>query len=246
MNTIKVHCNSCNRDTDHNIVKEHLVIYEDKKYNTDWGDRYQIISCLGCKTVSFRQDSWYSEALDEGDGDDGVASGTFYPPRNINEHERMLEYHLLPQDLKRIYCETVDALNNRLPTISAIGLRTIVEAICLEQKTKMPNKNDLEEGIYGLADKEYLSKKQADILHKCRLMGNDAAHEIVAPDTDHLDAAIEIVEILLKAIYVIPTLAERIPNRSNNNNNNNNNNNKKRNRNRNRNRKKNRNNNPIS
>jgi len=44
-----------------------------------------------------------------------------------------------------------------------------------------------------------LSAKQAEFLHNHRFMGNEAAHEIVAPNR-RLVAAIDIAETLLKTI----------------------------------------------
>ena len=55
-----------------------------------------------------------------------------------------------------------------------------------------------------------LSKKQAEFLHNHRFMGNEAAHEMVAPKPEHLVAALDIAETLLKTIYVLPKMADKI------------------------------------
>ena len=41
-------------------------------------------------------------------------------------------------------------------------------------------------------------------------MGNEAAHEIVAPKAQDLIAALDIAETLLKTIYVLPNVAASI------------------------------------
>lgn len=41
-------------------------------------------------------------------------------------------------------------------------------------------------------------------------MGNEAAHEIKEHTAEELNAAIDVVEYLLKGVYVIPKLAEKI------------------------------------
>ena len=60
------------------------------------------------------------------------------------------------------------------------------------------------------AEMGHLSNTQANFFHKHRFMGNLAAHEIVAPKPEHLIAALDIAETLLKTIYVLPTLAESL------------------------------------
>lgn len=103
--------------------------------------------------------------------------------------------------------ETLKALSSGMPLLAAIGLRALIESICLEQKTKS---RTLAKGIDELAANGLLSQKQAEFLHNHRFMGNVAAHEIEAPKPEHLIAALEIAETLLKTIYILPEIAEQI------------------------------------
>ena len=166
---------------------------------------FQIVQCLGCGNTSFR---WSSKRSDEFDHQTGTLFETvrLYPDwtkrrEPIPGHERF------PVTTKRIYLETLKALSNQTPILAAIGLRAIVESICLEQKTKS---KDLAEGIEELAAFGLLSLKQVEFLHNHRFMGNEAAHEIVAPKPQHLVAALDIAETLLKTIYVLPSIADQL------------------------------------
>ena len=116
-------------------------------------------------------------------------------------------HEAFPIKTKRVYLETLEALNGQIPLLAAIGLRALIESICLEQKTKSKN---LAGGIDELASMGLLSAKQAEFLHNHRFMGNEAAHEIVAPNPEHLVAAIDIAETLLKTIYILPAMAEQL------------------------------------
>lgn len=91
-----------------------------------------------------------------------------------------------------------------MPILTAIGLRTLIESICLEQKTKT---DILARQIDELSGMGLLSTKQAEYLHSLRFMGNDATHEIIAPPPRHLISALDIAETLLKAIYILPNIA---------------------------------------
>ncbi|MCP4640309.1 MAG: DUF4145 domain-containing protein, partial [bacterium] len=129
-----------------------------------------------------------------------------YPDR-LGGREPMPGHDSLPVKTKRIYLETLKALNVQTPILAAIGLRALIESICLEQKTTATN---LAKGIDELAQMGLLSDKQAEFLHNHRFMGNEAAHEIVAPKPEHLIAATDIAETLLKTIYILPDMAEQL------------------------------------
>ena len=51
----------------------------------------------------------------------------------------------------------------------------------------------------------------ATILHNLRFMGNAAAHEMKAHSIQEISTALDIVEILLQNVYVLPKLAEVLP-----------------------------------
>ena len=111
-----------------------------------------------------------------------------------------------PGKKKRIYIETLKALNSQTPILAAIGLRALIELICLEQKTRATN---LVKRIDELAEFRLLSAKQVEFLHNHRFMDNEAVHEIIAPKPEHLVAANDIAETLLKTIYLLPWVAEQ-------------------------------------
>lgn len=98
-------------------------------------------------------------------------------------------------------------MNSSSPILSALGLRTLIEAICVNQKI---SGNNLEEQIEGLAKEGVLAPAQATILHSHRFLGNVAAHEILAPEPRELVAALEIAETVLRTIYFLPRLHRRI------------------------------------
>lgn len=203
MGKVTALCNSCERVTNHNVLAE----YKNSGDTGDvqWWATYQIIQCLGCDEISFRIFSSHTEDLDPITGRPNVII-ELYPNRTIGQ-EPINNYEEFPAKTKRIYLETLKALNNQIPLFAAIGLRAIIESICLEQKTKS---NNLRGSIDELADLGLLSKKQAEFLHAHRFMGNEAAHEIVAPKPQHLIAALDIAETLLKTIYILPSVAEQL------------------------------------
>ena len=200
-----VSCVSCGRPTNHDILQSYRKNDTDEENGYAWGVDYQIIHCCGCDTVSFREESWNSEDIDYDTGQ-YLTDVKIFPDRASgriviagNEH--------FPAKTKRIYIEVIKAMNTSCWLLAAIGLRALIESICLDQKC---SGRDLKLKIGELASKGLLSTKQADVLHKHRFLGNAAAHEIESPQPVELIAAIEIAETLLKTIYVIPELENQI------------------------------------
>lgn len=199
-------CRSCKRVTNHVVLAQHEIDGEEFGGDLRWWETHQIIQCMGCNEISFRTVSTCTEDWDP-ETDRLIESVKLYP-EIINARDPIEGYDRFPHKTIRIYLETLKAVNHQISLLAAIGLRVLIESICLEQKTET---RDLKEGINKLADMGLLSDKQAEYLHSHRFMGNIAAHEIVAPNPQHLVAALDIAETLLKTIYILPDMAKQLP-----------------------------------
>jgi hypothetical protein len=198
-NSILVRCKSCRRDTRHSLVADAEQVCEDER-----GGRqrliYQLIRCKGCETLSCREIRTTSDQTDE----KGAApyEVTLYPPRAAG-HEWLEHIRHLPGPVERVYREILGAMNAGLPLLATIGLRALIEAVCHDARAKGKN---LESLIDSLADLGVLSKAQATTLYSPRLVGNPATHQITAPESSELTAALRITETILETLYVIPKL----------------------------------------
>ena len=220
----ELQCSKCNRPTRHLVLQSvdqewsEQVVRHDPDSCVNGSEHYQIVQCQGCDTISFRHLSWFSEAQDL---DDDGTTERLYPKRSDNRRLAR-DFRDLPLTLRRIYRETVDCYNSESYTLCAAGLRAIVEGLCAEQGvedgpvevvkkdgTKQTKRNrNLEGKIYGLFEKDILRKKDADILHQHRYLGNEAVHELAQPSPSELTLAIEILEHTLATLYEIPEKAE--------------------------------------
>lgn len=224
---IKVLCSKCARKTNHMVLQsvdttgsEVVGYFEGAEDTTDWSNKYQIIQCQGCDTISFRHVNWFSE--DVGPYDDGTTE-SIYPERS----ERSLSvkrFRNVPATLSSIYRETVECFNYEINTLCAAGLRAIVEGICADQgipdgpvevpmkggSTKIVRKNNLQGKIAGLYEKGILTEPHSKILHEHRYLGNEAIHDLNQPSSDELKLAIEIIEHTLKTLYEISEKGEEL------------------------------------
>ena len=200
----RVKCRECARHTRHEIIYEHrhdyllhcIVPPDGQTVNVE--EKYRIVRCCGCQTVSFQKLFWESEYQE--------TTETLYPNRTDGRQAISASIHF-PQKVRQIYLETLKALNTDAPILAAIGLRALVEAICIDQTCLGRN---LQEKINALVTIGALSKNQADFLHIHRFLGNEAAHEITPPPLDELVASLDILESLLKTIYELPVIAEGV------------------------------------
>jgi hypothetical protein len=207
-NLKEVDCSRCEHLTKHEVVAKYEAEIED--WYPVYYDHYLVVKCRGCGWISFLREFLHEEnvSIDDSTGDsDAYPTVLIYPKRN-KEIKPMEDRYRLPPNLATIYEETIEGLNNDLLVLSAIGIRTILEAVCIDNKA--PGRN-LNECIDGLVDMGLITKTGAAILHNLRFMGNQAAHEVKVHKVKELAAALKVIDHLLMGVYVIPKLSEVLP-----------------------------------
>jgi hypothetical protein len=205
---LTVACSKCSGKTAHEVVSSLDEFGTDHESDIHWAQHYQIIRCRGCKFVSFRDAGSNSEDFVQV-GEDAWDSKVYeklYPSRLEGRKDLGDKARYFPTDTQRVYGETVQALNNNSPVLAGIGLRALVETVCKERSAAGKN---LLQRIDNLAEQHVLTPTGAAILHKIRTLGNAAAHEVKPHTERQLALAINVVEHLLKDIYILPKLAEQ-------------------------------------
>ena len=204
---IQIPCVKCSGRTMHEVVVSVDQSGTESKYDFSWYQAYQIIRCKGCKTLSYRETSETSEDYIQIGEDEYEWQGSekLFPSRIEGRKDLGDDAIYLPSDLRRIYKETVDALTNNFPVLAGIGLRAIVETVC---KEKSASGGDLYTKINDLASRNVLTPSGANILHKVRTLGNKAAHEVMPHTLAQLSLAMDVVEHMLKDVYIFPKLVE--------------------------------------
>ena len=205
---VKIHCPKCGEGLRNHAI---LTSHEDNRtegegqYSVSGGELYQICKCLGCDSVRFREVTWFSEDYDPetGQPEERIC---IYPEVFKDGHIGVASKDF-PASIRRIYSETVKAINCGAPILTGGGLRAIVEAICQDQGVTAGN---LGEKIDELKTKSFLTKSQADLLHEERYIGNKALHEIEAPRLEDLKDGMDIIEGMLNTIYTLPLKAKRM------------------------------------
>tara|TARA_B100000959_G_C14838513_1_gene565010 strand:+ start:150 stop:914 length:765 start_codon:yes stop_codon:yes gene_type:complete len=223
---LQVQCVECKRETRHQVAQSFDYSgsedFDGGQFSIDWVANHQIIQCQGCMTITFRQVNWFSEDAQQigpDEWDDGSREILF--PKRTKYTLPIKNFRDIPPNLRRIYRETIECFNNDAFTLSAAGLRALVEGLCAELKVKDGSKeitkkdgtketkrfDNLEGKIVGLYEKGYLTQQHSDVLHEHRYLGNEAVHELAQPARGELALAIEIIEHIFDSVYEIPLKA---------------------------------------
>ena len=206
-------CGVCKRNTKHKILADIELAGREETDDTllyGWDNEYQIIQCQGCETVMFRQTHTNLEDMEHYTGQNGweaeyIKFENYYPNPEKNRIG-LSDEHLLPEKLQRIYTETLNVLNGNNPVLTGIGLRAIIETVCKDQAA---TGKTLYAQINSLVEQSVLTKEGAEILHKLRVLGNDAAHEVKPHSNVQMGLAFDVVEHLLQGVYILPYHAKR-------------------------------------
>jgi len=190
-------CASCDRDTWHSVVHSHVE--SEYEYRADTA--YQIVQCCGCRTVSFRKViSDYEAAYPISEDEWEVPEDVTCYPSILKGHRELQDVWDLPDTVREIYTQSIQAIKDNSNILAGIGLRATIEAICNDRSIAGKT---LDKRIDALAKGGLISQKDSERLHAIRFMGNDAAHEIKKADPKNLLIALRIIEHLLVNIYIL-------------------------------------------
>jgi hypothetical protein len=177
-----------------NSITRHHVLHE--KVDDDWAPHlkyHRLVECMGCDSIKY-----VTSTIDSSEPDSQESDLKVYPevpnPLPRQSAITMFEEPLIPESVRKMYKETINALNAGSRTLAAGGLRAMVEGICLNNAIKGRN---LQEKIDELAMQNLLTKTQAELLHEERYLGNAALHELATPSDQDLEDGLGIVEGLI-------------------------------------------------
>lgn len=202
-----IFCNRCRNETNHIQKAEHYRDFPDYfdgvlAYVERIGFRFWV--CAGCDSGTLEE--YY--IFDVTNDDYAAMEECKYFPERTSLHVEDKQFKQLPQKLNLIYRETLRAFNNNLSVLCALGIRALLEGICANKGVTGGNLETRIDKMMNIP----LPQNIVSNLHSLRFIGNEAAHELVAPTQQELRLAIEICEDLLNYIYELDYKAHRLTN----------------------------------
>ncbi|MBI4843611.1 MAG: DUF4145 domain-containing protein [Nitrospirae bacterium] len=204
--TKKITCNQCKYATHHTLKALHTQLYTEEDFEGDvgyWAEtKYLFWVCAGCDTAVLEEQ--ITDIVNVDQHGEHIVDVRFSPKRSAYDLTEK-SFKSLPRKLKQVYRESIQAFNNQLYTLTAAGLRGLIEGICADKNISGSN---LKKRIDGLT--AHLPKNIVENLHGFRFMGNDAVHELTTPSRHDLQVAIEVIEDLLNYLYELNYKASRL------------------------------------
>lgn len=200
----KVACRECRRPTGHEVMFEQTVTGEEEWIQ--WREEYRVVRCRGCEAIAFQRTLSDSDTYDE--AGNVLERHDVYP--RPTDRKPMADYEEMPWPLRVMYWQTLRAFSEHLSVLTAMGIRAVIEAMCNERGCKPAR---LIQKIDEMVSLGVIPQHHADLLHEIRFLGNDAAHEVNVFQPAELSDAIDAVEIVLRAVYVAPSVAGKMQER---------------------------------
>jgi hypothetical protein len=163
----------------------------------DWWDRYEILQCCGCETISVMHTRYFAP-LDE-------KTVSFYPPR-VSRREPEWSEHL-PVAIRSLIGEVYTALAADSRRLAVMGARTVVDTVIAE---KVGDLGPFRQKLESLESQGYIGKANREHLAVALDAGSAVAHRGHVPSSEAVEHVMNIVENLLEAVYVLGTAADSL------------------------------------
>ena len=185
-------CVSCGNNTHH--LK--LCGVQEENINLDadvytWDD-YALYQCEKCKKVRFLHQ--YRDSMETNYDVNDLSWAFIYP---LSRESFDLDLHI-PSQIRSLHKEARKALFEKMFVLTGVGIRCMIECVCLDKKI---NGRTLQDKIKNLEGNGYINKPARRVFDNLRFLGNRAAHEFETHSETELELALSITEHLIDYIY---------------------------------------------
>lgn len=193
------------------LIKHELLVEVSKVDSDDDNSYYRILKCINCDSITYQTKRFCDyDVYQIGEEDDGTpiykvdATYNIFPIRDEETAFSKEFEEILPSQIYQTYEEVVYALNNSMPLLTGLGLRTL-----LEQIVKYFGKfDDLGVILNQFEQEGSISTKKRALLDDIRYLGNDAAHRADSKSRKDLIFHLKVLENLIQQLFVYYKIGE--------------------------------------
>lgn len=203
---ILAYCPKCKGDKRTQIIASLDEPFEDQYYSCL--TKHRIIKCEGCEHIQFQTEFTDSEDFEQGYDGDGephwepIKKFTYYPPKPARPRPEWLKDNsAFSQALSNMLREAYGALDNSLPVLAAIALRTAFDAST--EILGIPPALGFKEKLDQLQKGNHIDGAQRKTLDALTNAGNAAAHRAWIPTDEQLDTMFTILEQYIHHSFVV-------------------------------------------
>jgi len=203
-------CNGCRRSTWHTVLHALSQHYGDENGYEEWTD--YTLRCEGCRIVKLRND-WAGSGM----GDE-VAT-TYYPPASLRREPEWVSRWWgtpgLKDPVRQICQEVYKALQNGMPHLAAMGVRSALEQVMID---KIGGDQDrFDKNLDELYKQGHVSLLMRERLQSVLDAGSATIHRGHTPTKADLDILVTVMEHVIESLYVheheVKRMAARTPKR---------------------------------
>ena len=205
---VRAHCNSCLRQTDHDVVAERCTERSRPYQGQQWSVTYQMLQCRGCRGVTFlrrvREEGHghFEPPNDEWVWDDAI---DYFPPTVYRRTPGWLDQ--LPKDSRSLLKEVYAALHADSRRLAMMGARTLIDLVMLD---KIGDAGTFSRKLDDLVARGFVSVRNRESLEAALEAGHAAIHRGHSPANTEVNEVMDIIENLLQAVYVLEDAAKRL------------------------------------
>jgi len=204
--TRKFYCNTCKTETHHELralqCQPSYELYGEgtpMETVSNWYEiQYRFWVCRGCDTALL-ETAWTCMGVEDQEGNQ-IWETDVHPKRMVADRSPNYFRQLNPK-LTAIYREVIKSFNAGLKITCAMGLRALLEGICVDKGITDEDAWGFEPKLAKLKDRKLLPPHIVDCLHSFKFIGDSAAHRLEAPSKEELGLAIDVIEDLLNFLY---------------------------------------------
>ena len=200
----KIHCNTCKHETNHELLAIHDCDYQEAEGNAliyYENTRYGFWVCKGCDTASL-EEKYNCSGMHDENGD--IYSYEYFPERKNKSLRIAKKFAHINSKLNSVYLEIIKSHEHGLGVISAIGVRALLEGICIEEGIIDSVAYNLTGKIAKLQEKNNIPESIVEglnSLNSLKFIGDNAAHSLDSSNNHTITLAIDLLEALLVHLY---------------------------------------------
>ncbi|WP_035236467.1 DUF4145 domain-containing protein [Desulfobacter vibrioformis] len=205
-NITKIYCNTCRYETKHDIKSIHERSYQEidehegREFLGYYEDfEYRFLVCRGCDTATLEEKST-GAGLQDNDGNN-IYYYSYYPPRKNFGFRSPKQFLHIDKKLNQTYKEIITAYQQGLGIVTSMGIRALLEGICVIEGIDDKKAWGLGKKIDKLKVSARIPESIIDGLKGLKFIGDDAAHRLKTTEKHHLSLAVDLIEALLTNLY---------------------------------------------
>lgn len=202
----RIYCNNCKGETKHDIKASHDQSYQEEY--EDHGQKflgyyeeteYRFLVCRGCDTATL-EEKWTAAGMRDQNGDD-IYVYSYHPKRKNLGVREAKRFHHVDSKLNETYKEIIIAFQQGAGIVTAMGVRALLEGICVIEGIDDDKAWGLAKKIDHLNDRSNIPTIIIEGLKGIKFVGDDAAHRLNTPDKYNLSLSIDLLESLMTHMY---------------------------------------------